>query len=250
MLRIENDFEQDSEQISEQDSNAENCQHENINENNVCTNCGYMTNFISSDMSNSKSKCSSMLSSIKKKINNLDFLDDINIKSKAIEIANVIIKSGLIPKRTNRALIFFCVFKAYMSLDIVKDPNILGSKIGLNSSQVTKTISKYNSPDNSGYADSCISYIHPEDLVSEYCGILNLSNDIKEQIIDDFVLFLKKHPYLKEKSPRTLAVSYIKYYLDFIGFFIDNKEYADTFKFKNYETINKLVKYIKELENR
>lgn len=180
--------------------------------------------------------------SIKPALSKFGFPEDIVNRAETIyHLMNV----GTHRAKKLTQLHFFCLHNAYKELGIPHDPKKIAEKLGMSNSEKQKAISAFSEV-QTGYRPLQIKST-PLDVIPGFCRDLELSDEIKDNIITFATELIDKHPLLLEKYPQTAAAGIVKYYLYLSQITVDNNLFANVVKM-SAATVNTTYKAIMRLD--
>ena len=144
-------------------------------------------------------------------------------------------------KRQN--MIFYCLYKAYKDLNIVKSPGEIASMVGITQNQMQRAITQ-----NTISNDVTIST--PIDMIKPFCNALDFHISVEsveekaKEIIDKSINSLYN---LNETSPVNTAAAILLYYLNIHGCKYDKAEFSRILKVP-IASINSIYTIIERLD--
>lgn len=159
-------------------------------------------------------------------------------------------------KGNNRILlIYYCVYCAYMELDIEFSPFNLSDLFNLNKQQTSKCSSMFSKV-YTGYAPPKDKKIEVWYYFSDFCKKGGLTDEAAEEMKDLFFEILDKctnnnlceTPLLLESKPHSVSAALFKYYLTIHGIKIDVDKFNDITTL-SCATIKPIYDIISEIHN-
>jgi hypothetical protein len=215
----------------------ESCNHENINAQNNCEECGI---YIQKYFDENKNLTATVKTSkdIKKELATLEL--DEEIKVKANEIFKVLInKTPKIKKK--KQSVFFCLYEACKELGIKKDSHILADIIGMPKDDIQSSLTTFSTT-QTGYKSKIVK-ITATDLIPDYCNRIQFVVEQANEAKDIAEIVFKNNPELKEEMPRKMVAGILKYYMEINGITIDKNQFSHLMGFSE-ATLNTLSKKI------
>lgn len=143
------------------------------------------------------------------------------VKLRADEIYSQKMKKIIFRKKNRTLLLFYCVYCAYLELDILIPKNIIADIFELKENEVKKT-NKLFSEINTGYKPPT-KQITPIPYIINFMQKMEISEDMKPHIQACAEEYIAKNPdILHTTTPHTAASGLMKYICSTYGIRIDN----------------------------
>jgi hypothetical protein len=144
-------------------------------------------------------------------------------------------------------LVFYCVYCAYIELDINVNPVQLGRIFGLSPGDVQKCDSKF-SPLQTGYRPRS-TFTSPLKYLPDYCKQLELTEDAVLEITQLATDLLRKEAALFQENPQTVAAGILKYYTETYGISNDDPQKIAKVTGRSNVTIDGIYRRIATIDN-
>lgn len=144
-----------------------------------------------------------------------------------------------------KMLLFYCIYCAYKTLDILEDAKTVAELVGIAPSDASKAISMFSG--GITYQPPT-TYRTPIDFIYKYYLEAGISQDSLPALIDLGEQILERDSKLYEAYPQVVAAGIILYYLTINGVKVNKTQYAKIFG-KSPMTINKMYTRVCEVHN-
>jgi transcription initiation factor TFIIIB Brf1 subunit/transcription initiation factor TFIIB len=168
----------------------------------------------------------------------LDFPDEIKTKANSIFLK---MKCPTKRSKKRKLLVFYCIYCAYLELEIPQVPNAIARKINIPQSEIPKAMALF-SEIQTGYRPPEIR-ITPIHYLRDYCHILGFTPKTTEMVEELTNTILEKDVSLNDESPQKTSAGVLQCFMIMNGIEFNKKEFAKLFGFSEV-TINNIYKRI------
>jgi hypothetical protein len=151
-------------------------------------------------------------------------------------------------KGTNKIqLIYYCVYNAYLELDIPFSPFKLVDVFGLDMNKVSKCASLFSRV-NTGYSPSK-NRVKAWYYFEDFCTQSEMTKAALNELIDLYYELVIRDETLVQHKPQSLAAGIFKYYLTLNGITIKDKDHIAKITRLSNATINTVMENVSMIHN-
>jgi transcription initiation factor TFIIIB Brf1 subunit/transcription initiation factor TFIIB len=176
-------------------------------------------------------------------LDRINIPDDIKIEAERIyQQLDTNTKRG----KRRKKLLFYCISKAYLSLNQPKDPKYVAELVGISATQISKAHSMC-SESQTNYKPPCVR-LTALDFIPEYHQKVGLDKSCLSSVISLANEILNKDPELNENYPQVVAAGILLYYMTINGLTVNKKDFSKIV-LRSEMTISKMYKRISLIHN-